>query len=789
MSAIVEGMVLIGTSQESPLHGPHRVVQVIHGLDRVVLIEIPVGPRKKEGNKQPNYYVRGFFTENLSDMECWEDRTLIQETKLILNPLWLMPDDQLLARYPPKARLLEGGKTKWTKSLPQRRDEKWVLIEPLVNLPHEDRPPDLSFLDAMAAQRAIEAGARKRDVLDALHRYFAFGCIKNALLPDTRNCGAPGTSKFGKNGVRLGRKNAAANVGNLDLAGKICDEKDRENIQDGWLMYVRPGTSVHEAFLGMSATFYRTGHTLKHGMWAPNLLPAHERPTEVEFRTHGPKGMDSAAAARRIMGEGEWAKNYRPLCGSVRSGIVAIDQVASIDASPIDVNLTSCFDCLCPIGVGRGIFVRDAWLGLYFGFHVAIGGIGTDEAKMSILRAASDKAPILERYGLSDIPAEDFPSLFFLRFIADNGELRSLDGIDSCVEQLGSKFEFIRSGRADLNSVSESGHHSRHRGLDHHLEGTTRGRQHKRGEPLPISKALLSHYQYMRLLLLWMHWVNTKQPVNHLVPTEMRRQMAGKKFEPTRIVIYRWALDNGYVSGKPIDQTLLRAHLLPKFTASIKRNVLVLHRPGTDKAIELLHGARFSDAYLATSGLIREIGSGENRHVQVRADPDDLSEILLVDKRGIHVVPNISDDVIMINEGCVADLCAMNDVNKRDKVENASKRDQDASDQRAFRKETEAQAKRKKTAAKAQRGNMPAKDRKRDKVRANQAAEKAAQLDAAAARVVRTGNPQSDPPVSVPQKPTSQEQPTIPVTPTPSQNIAATLRSRLSNFHNERNVR
>jgi len=116
-----------------------------------------------------------------------------------------------------------------------------------------------------------------------------------------------------------------------------------------------------------------------------------------------------------------------------------------------------------------------------------------------------------------------------------------------------------------------------------------------------------------------------------MIPSEMRREYAiNKKPLPmTRIGIYRWAKINGYVAGKPVDPNYLRAHLLPRFTASVQRNGLILHRPNTGNVVELLHGARFNNEYLATSGIIRDAISRGKKHIEVSADPDDLSHIFL----------------------------------------------------------------------------------------------------------------------------------------------------------------
>lgn len=792
MIPIKPGVVFTGKFEKLKLDGCYRILQVLHEDDkgdRVVFIPVPTGPRKIRKLGQPSYYAKGFIVESLNTFKLWVDEGLIVQVEPPASPArWFQSDEKIVESCPEKKRIEiqdENGKKKLTTHALLTRDRKWALIAPLIQLAKSGGVPDVSHLDALVEERAKEARASIGQLYDALHRFYAFGEKKNALLPNTQNCGAPGIERFGKNGIRLGRLNAAAKAGNLELAGKICNEQDRENLRDGWQTFVVPGTTVEDAFYRMSATFYSTGYETKHGSRIPTLLPAHQRPTLREFQTHGPGRDDRYAAARRFMGENAWARDCRPLVGTAQDGIPAIGQVGSLDASPIDVNLTTIFDVLRPVGVGRALFVSEAVLGLILGWHVAIGGMGVKDAKLAVLRAATDKEDLLKRLDLSDLPVEDFPWLLFDKMLSDNGELRAIPGIESCVDHLHMGIEFISSGRADRNSPAESGHHVRHRGLDHHLTGTTHGRRPKRGEEIPITKALLNRYQYERLLVLWIHWHNTKQRVPHLVPTEMRRDMAGKHFNPTRIEIYRWAEEKGYVSGRLTDALYLRAHLLPTFTATIQRKGLVLHRPGTGDAVELLHGALFNSTYVQQTELCGSFGPHDLPHVEVKVDPDDLSQVLLIDDKGIHVIPNVSKDEIFINEGCVADLCAKNEAQKIENVEAKSKVDQDAVEQRAYRTETEDFAKAEKKTAIANRGKPATSGCKRPKVRENQAADRAAALDQAAARAQGQQTDAATP------KYTAEEQPvastlTNEATTAKASSFHTILQSQLKNFHQAR---
>ncbi|NHZ82268.1 hypothetical protein F2P44_23745 [Massilia sp. CCM 8695] len=789
----VGDVILVASDESTPMNGPYRVLEVFPKRDRVTLIPIPTGPRIHPGRKQASYYAKGFISHKLSQLEFWLETKRLQITTLELPSHWHLSDVQLRELFPPEECDDLAPEDRGRSPLEIKRDFRWMLIAPMVESMEAStgtRPPDLTCLDAQVRERARELKVSAGQVYNALHRYYAFGGMKNSLLPDTTaRSGAPGKPRRGKNGVKLGRKNAAAKAGDTERAGFILTDKDVQNLEDGYATFVVPGTGVKQAYLSMSAAYYSTGHTLKHGHLVTNLLDAHLRPTKSDFIYHGSRAQDAGGAARRLMGEGVWARNYRPLVGTARDGITTIGQVGSLDASPVDVNFVACGDPLQPIGVGRGLFVRDAWLGLYLGWRVAINGLGTDDAKLAILRGATDKASMLARYGL-DLPSDDFPSMFCSKYFADNGELRSFDGIDSVVKQLSSRIEFIASGRADRNSSSESGHHVRHRSLDHHITGTTKGRPSKRGEPLAISKALISRFAYERLLILWIHWANTQQELPlHMVPAEMRREFAaeGKTAGRTRIAIYRWARKNGYVTGKPMDPSFLRSHLLPRFTASVQRGGLVLHRPNTGNTVELLHGARFNHDYLAQSGIIRDAISSGKKHIEVRVDPDDLSHLILVDRHGAHIIPNIKDDVILIQEGGVPDLCALNDAEKMHGVVGATSRDQADVEQQSFRNDVEAVAREKQAAARKSLGSKASPNAKRAGVRAAQALEQRRELDDEARRVAELREPQSDTPPE-PSPRTAEQACAILHAPVEDgvNRLMELRKSRLSRFHNER---
>lgn len=667
-----------------PLPGTFRLLDIQVSLNGATVIGIPEVRTRGEG-KQKYYYAGGFRRIQLSELRDWLIQGLIKLSKLELPLFWMMSDEQLTVRFSHKKKPEQRPQALMT------RDFKWSLIEPIVPPPFGTgaTPPNLSYLDSSVNERAKAAGVSAGQVFDALHRFYAFHCLLNSLLPNRLGrCGNPGQKRVGKNS-KLGRKNTAAKLGDDEQRGLILTHDDIQNIEDTF-QFIGPGTTSKDAYDLMGRMFYSSGNEYKNGVVMPQLLPKHLRPTYNEFMYRGAQSTADGGAARRIMGEGKWLRNYRPLSGTATDGVAAIGQTGSVDASPIDVHTVSITNPCQPIGVGRAVLVRDVFSGLFVGWSLSINNPKAEDAKLAILRAAESKKNQLKKYGLNFSECE-FPSIFFSRYHSDNGELRCKDAMFSIGDELKRSIEYVPARRADLNSPSETGHQLRHKKLDQKLPGATFGRQRERGETPPIENAVLSRFAYMRLLLDWVHWYNVRKqlPLSE-IPAEMRRDFASRKEElpRNRLGIFNWAIANGYSIGRPLPSDLLRAHLLPRYKASLRRDGIILHRPATGDVVELLRGARFNDAYLVESGMMREAIHRKTTHIEVRADPDDLSCVYIIDDLGIHRIPNILGDALLIKEGTISDLCGLNDEERLLNVLYAGKVDQDNADLASMREET-----------------------------------------------------------------------------------------------------
>lgn len=602
-------------------------------------------------------YARGPAYYERAEVEDWLARGWATASPFVPPGHWLMTDVQI------RGRELAPGEPETNSRLIKRNADLALLHEFI------DRHSIADILDGRLLTPWIRRQAKlsrvsKRRLYCAIHRYWAGGCNRNALLPEFAQCGAPNKPK--RQDRKLGRRNAAVKAGHHELAGFVLTDGAKTHLQIGWDSFLS-GRSVHEAYEETMAAFYRTGSEIRNGVEHANLLPAQHRPSEHQFRYWGPKGEDNQAAWRTYLGVNEWEKEHRPLPGSASDGIVAVGQCASLDATSGDVHLVSVASRLKVVGPLTRITVQDSAIGYIPGMYCGFDAPSGSTALQAIANAASDKVAYCARYGIQ-ISSEDWIPLAHKLYLGDNGELRNEQSM-LALEQWGATVEYAESGRADRKLV-ESDHHSAQAKVDHRLPGTTFGRRKKRGEPDPATKAALNHYEYTRQHIRRILFHNNQARVPHLLTLEMRRD----NVLPFRLNILKWMLANGYGSPFQPPIEILRAHFLPEFRAVIRGNGLFLLRPDS-KDKRLVYGARFVGQYLLDTGLM-ERGRKHVIATSIRADPNDLSKAWLATPHGLMELSNVHPDKLQIAQATLCDLLAIQDATALANVLNRSDYDQ-----------------------------------------------------------------------------------------------------------------
>jgi len=733
MTKILANCVIRALSPRAPFDGAARVILVDVQADSIWLVQL------ERSDKLPiRYYTRPrAYMLRVVEMLVRQGHIGISEATP-LSTTWLMSDAEIQKRYERVAA--KGSECSQLST----RDRRWEIISPIVN--------SISIFELLArgryyeaiAHRSKELGVAVKTVASVLHLYWAGGSSLNSLLPRYHNSGAPGEIRAQRR--KLGAPNIASRNSLPGLQGFVIGEEDRQKLRFAWDAFVRPGRTVGSAYLRAMETFYKAGTTTKDGVAVAVLRPAHDRPTKRQFRYWGAGGNTLRSAAILQLKRGDFEKKHRALTGTARDGVGAVGQLAYCDATANDVHLVSAVSRLRAVGTAHRILVVDAYTGMWAGLYCGFEPPSATTALMAVANAALDKVDFCARFGIHITP-DMWPAIAFGRYLCDNGEYRAEQAIQP-ITAFGATLEFAAVGRADLKGPVETGHKGIQARLDHKVDGTTEGRARERGEDHPALSAVLTYYEYMRLLIKRILHYNNHERCEHLLTTEMRRD----NVQPTRTAIYKWCVDNGYVVGSPASPDIVRAHLLPSMPAVLTGSGVFLCRPDRGKRMEHVDGARFVGEVLMKQGLMHK-ARAKHEQIEVRGDPQDLRRIWLV-RDGFHELKNVSADPLAITEWTLADHLEVQDSDALARHMARDEKDQRESDlDTAMFADIDA-AKRQKTEEKGRTGKRIAKKSLVSAIRQNRETEKERMFRAS---LLREGGIEDDAPVVEQSRGGSQE--------------------------------
>lgn len=611
-----------------------------------------------------NEYCKGPMKVSLSDYEEKLKSHLISFTTYVGPPIWYQSDDEIKKQY----------YTKKSQSCAPilLRETRWALIEGLV-----EQHPIIDILDGKLLGdhfKTISSGNRKitvKKVYHAFHSYCAAGFNKNVLLGGWYRSGARGVQKIQK--TKLGRPNAYIRKNKLPNDGYHLSNEDKEKMQFAWKEFT-PDSSREEAYLKMCATFYDDGVHDVHGETVHKLKPVKNRPTDNQFYTWGPRGESNLPAWKSKLSDREIFNDHRGYIGSSSDGIRAFGQAAYCDTTSNDVVLLSIDGQERVVGTANRLVIKDAKTQIIMGMHVGFESPSAETFLKAVFNAATDKVAYYKRYGL-DISHQEAPPMSSQLYIGDNGEYRSSKA-KTALAHFGAQIELTRSGAAVSKAPIEANHHMIHSRLDHRLDGTTHGRQKKRGEKKAADNATFTYYDYMHELLKEVHYYNNIENVGHLRSVEMIQDNVA----PTRMAIYRWHVEKGYsVSFEP-DINSLRAHLLPEIPAVLTESGIFLVKQNSNVKYEVIKSLRYVSPYLITSGLLEDARRTGNKRLSLRGLPEDPTTMFLITSHGIEQLHWENPDPILRQKATIVDCIDLQENIKIERLKDSQKIDQNRSD-------------------------------------------------------------------------------------------------------------
>ncbi|WP_296650000.1 Mu transposase C-terminal domain-containing protein [Paraburkholderia sp.] len=498
----------------------------------------------------------------------------------------------------------------------ESRDRNWKRIAGLV----ETGVPGEIFAEgamgALVARHAAATKTQRKTLYRLLYRYWMFGQIRNALLPNYENAGGPGKDRVFAPGKRPGRPPVhAAPVG--ERCGKVLGEDDKGFIRVGYSLYRNNEVgSIADAYHRTLRRFYVLEHVVP-GASADDLTlkPLDQLPSQRQFSYWGKKAFDDLLVHRSRVGERRWQKDHRGLTGRAADGVYGPGHRFEIDATIADIYLVSRYNRNWVIGRPVVYVVIDVFSTMIVGIFVGLEGPSWNGARHALFNAFSDKVAFCSAYGV-EIEPSAWPSHHLPHeLMADRGEMlgQAAEGI---VSGLGIDITIAPPFRPDWKSIVES----RFRLLNktaqiHWIPGAVRQRIAERGERDYRLDAILDLEEFTRIM------IRSVLHYNHHSrrPERLTADMIGEEVEPSPVNLWRWGMERGLSTPNTQPENLVYLHLLPRENASIQRGGICFK------------GMYYSCALAVEENWFARARRDGRRSVTVWYDPNDTTHVWLQD--------------------------------------------------------------------------------------------------------------------------------------------------------------
>ena len=584
-----------------------------------------VAPQPAEKRGRTKYHIGAPRNDSLSKLQQQVDEHGVSLRMSMLKGIQAMPlaDLEELSKAPRATRSRDIASSVHV----MKEQWRWIKNFALRAGAGVDAYLDKSAVAAYARMAAKTHGVNEKRVVRAIRAYLMAGLDMRGLLPARGNCGGPGSERTPRDAVdedgqsQVGRRNIATRRGVHGQVAIRATAEVRQKLRLGYKKFKKKRVSVEQAYAMTLGEYWAEKVEIVRGRRKATLLPTNELPTIAQFRRHGP-GKDPKRSAVRInVGEQDWQKKHRPLQGSERDGLRAAGQCAEIDATSDDQKLVMAVDRTVAMPSSWNTKVRENYTGYIASVYSGFESPSTLTSLMAIGLAADDKVEFCARYGVT-IEPEDWMPVNFRKIRADNGELKSEEGIQSMTAADVSA-EFVKAYAGERKGGIESAHFQLQVGATHQLAGSTMGQIRKRGERDPEKDRCLTHSEYMYHVIRWILAYNNVQRVPHLLTLEMRKD----KVVPTRAEILRWMIKNHYVVTDPPNQEKLRSVCYPRIAGTLQRGGIQLFDPSS-KNKRYIPGLEYKSAALLP---LQESSSGRalKVDVSVHINPSDISKVWL----------------------------------------------------------------------------------------------------------------------------------------------------------------
>lgn len=442
------------------------------------------------------------------------------------------------------------------------RDRVWKRIEALVaqqpDIYLEEKRKRLILNDPEASKGSINK------IYDYLRKYWKRGMIKNALLPDYGNCGAPGKSRGIKDDRKRGRKPKVLAVAPEQI-GVNVDEDIKRIFSIAFKRYYdsREDNPLRRAYNKMIENHFNLGYRRQGELQIPIPPPAHLVPTLAQFSYWYKRQNNLIHSIVAREGRRAYVLKHRPLLGNSTSMAFGPGSIYQIDATVADIYLVWSLDRSRIIGRPVVYLCIDVLSRLCVGLHVALEGPSWLTGMMALANSTIDKVSFCAEYGI-DISQEEWPCAHLPeQILADRGEFIGIMS-DCLVDSLNITFANCPPYRGDLKGIVERAFRRSNDTFIKWMPGAVRKREP--GDADYRLDATLTLHEFTKVLILTVIEYNLYHRMNKY---PIDRDMMVDGVEPIPIDLWNWGIANrtGHLREKSPDA--IKLSLLPRDKASV----------------------------------------------------------------------------------------------------------------------------------------------------------------------------------------------------------------------------
>lgn len=490
----------------------------------------------------------------------------------------------------------------------EKRDLAYSIIKPFISQKAFLYNYASKFKSRAIKKYALENNIDPHKVYRSLNAYWKYGQNVNALLPAYSNSGGiarirkDATNKRGrphKNKFELLSKNSGKNV----------TDNDRTYIIKSFEKYClktnpRPITHAYKAML----MEYYSLEIEKAEIYG-NIPSV---PSLPQYRYWVKKLIDSNQLLKKQVTDRKFNLQKRAILGSAISNSHYPGTCYEIDATIADTHIVTELRRNYCIGRPTIYAVTDTASRMIVGIHVSLENASWKAARQALINSFTSKVDYCMRHGIeitdSQWPCQHLP----YSLLCDRGEMISEKAEKAVVPYM--HLKIAPPYRADFKGIVERRFGILNDELLHHLDGSTKGKSHIRGEIDPRQNAV---YTLNELTTLIIHEVlahNSK--INKSLAKESTL-LIKHDLPPTPLNYWKIHTHENMHQLKSHDERDIRAKLLPRYAAYI-----------TSKGIEC-NELYYTNPALEEAGIFSTARTKGRIKVNARVDYDNANEIYI----------------------------------------------------------------------------------------------------------------------------------------------------------------